>query len=246
MALPSPEPVSGFPPAPLANPVLAALTGPQRAFADVRGRAARYRPDVAPFAGLPLDPTAGDWADLAALSGPGGSAVLAGPRREAPAGWETGMDLPGVQMTGDALEVAPDPEAVRLGPADVPEMLELVARTKPGPFLTRTIELGTYLGIRRDGALVAMAGERMRLPGATEISAVCTAPTARGQGLAARLVRAVGAVIRERGERPFLHAAASNAGAVRLYEHLGFVVSRELQFVGYRAPSIRAAVSPAG
>ncbi|MCE3553397.1 GNAT family N-acetyltransferase [Pseudonocardia sp. RS11V-5] len=226
----------------MANPVLTALTGRHREFADLRGRAGRYQPDVTPFAGLPLDPTAADWADLAALSGPGGSAVLAGPRREAPAGWETGMDLPGVQMTGDALEVAPDPEAVRLGPADVPEMLDLVARTKPGPFLPRTIQLGTYLGIRRDGALVAMAGERMRVPGGTEISAVCTDPAARGQGLAARLVRAVGAVIRGRGERPFLHAAATNVTAIRLYEHLGFTVSRELEFIGYRAP----AVSPAG
>jgi ribosomal protein S18 acetylase RimI-like enzyme len=238
VALPSPDDTTG----PLTNPVLAALTGPHRAFADLRGHAARYQPDVTPFAGLPLDPTAGDWADLAALSGAGGSAVLAGPRRAAPVGWETGMDLPGVQMTGDALEVAPDPEAVLLGPADVPEMLDLVARTKPGPFLPRTIQLGTYLGIRRDGALVAMAGERMRVPGATEISAVCTAPAARGQGLAARLVRAVGAVIRGRGERPFLHAAATNTTAIRLYEHLGFTVSRELEFVGYRAP----AVSPAG
>lgn len=238
VALPSPDDTTG----PLANPVLAALTGPHRAFADVRGRAARYQPDVTPFAGLPLDPTPEDWADLAAVSGAGGSAVLAGPRREAPVGWETGMDLPGVQMTGDALEVAPDPEAVRLGPADVAEMLDLVARTKPGPFLPRTIQLGTYLGIRRDGALVAMAGERMRVPGGTEISAVCTDPAARGQGLAARLVRAVGAVIRGRGELPFLHAAATNTTAIRLYEHLGFTVSRELEFIGYRAP----AVSPAG
>jgi ribosomal protein S18 acetylase RimI-like enzyme len=242
VALPSFERPTDLPSDPLANPVLVALTERHREFADLRGRVARYRPDVTPFAGLPLDPTAGDWADLAALSGPGGSAVLVGPRRAAPTGWETVMDLPGVQMTGDALEVAPDPEAVRLGPADLPEMLDLVARTRPGPFLARTIQLGTYLGIRRDGALVAMAGERMRVPGDTEISAVCTDPAARGQGLAARLVRAVGAVIRDRGERPFLHAAATNTNALRLYEHLGFVVSRELEFVGYRVP----AVSPAG
>jgi GNAT superfamily N-acetyltransferase len=81
-------------------------------------------------------------------------------------------------------------------------MLDLVARTRPGPFLARTPHLGTYLGIRRGGALVAMAGERMRPPGWTEISAVCTDPAHRGQGLAARLVRAVALVVRERGDPP--------------------------------------------
>ena len=111
-------------------------------------------------------------------------------------------------MDGSGLAVRADPEAVRLGPADVPEMLDLVARTQPGPFLPRTITSGTYLGIRRGGALVAMAGERMRPPGWGEISAVCTDPAHRGQGLAGRLVRAVGAVVRERGDVPFLHAAA--------------------------------------
>jgi ribosomal protein S18 acetylase RimI-like enzyme len=221
---------------PLENPVAHALTGPQRAVAELRGRVARYQPDVAPFCALPLDPTPRDWADLAALAGPGGSVVLAGPRREPPAGWTTTMDLPGVQMTGDALVAEPDPEAVVLGPADVPEMLDLVARTRPGPFKDRTIALGTYLGVRRGGALVAMAGERMRVPGRTEISAVCTDPAVRGQGLAGRLVKAVAVGIRERGDQPFLHAAASNTGAVRLYEHLGFTLSRELFFTGLTVP----------
>jgi ribosomal protein S18 acetylase RimI-like enzyme len=132
-------------------------------------------------------------------------------------------------MDGEAVQlvdagVIPDaaPDAVRLGAADVPEMLELVERTQPGPFLPRTVELGTYLGIRRDGALVAMAGERLHPPGWTEISAVCTAPEHRGQSLATRLVRAVVHGIRERGETPFLHAAGSNVNAIRLYESLGF------------------------
>ena len=92
-----------------------------------------------------------------------------------------------------------------LGAADVPEMLDLVERTQPGPFLARTVELGTYLGIRRDGRLVAMAGERLHPPGFTEISAVCTDAAYRGQGLATRLVRAVAAGIRRRG-RDAVHA----------------------------------------
>ena len=122
-----------------------------------------------------------------------------------------------------------------LGPADVPEMLALVERTRPGPFLPRTIEMGTYLGIRRDGELVAMAGERLHPPGWTEISAVCTDERFRGHGLATRLVLAVAAGIRERGETPLLHAAATNVHAIRLYESLGFARRRHTRFVGLRA-----------
>ena len=135
------------------------------------------------------------------------------------------------------LAAAPDEEAVRLGPADVPEMLALVERTQPGPFLPRTVEMGTYLGIRRDGALVAMAGERLRPPGWTEISAVCTDPAFRGAGLATRLVLAVAHGIRERGETPFLHTAAANTTATRLYESLGFRLRRTTRFMAARVPA---------
>jgi predicted GNAT family acetyltransferase len=115
-------------------------------------------------------------------------------------------------------------------------MLALVERTKPGPFRARTIELGTYLGIRRDGALVAMAGERLHPPGWTEISAVCTDPAFRGQGLATRLVLAVAAGIRARGDVPFLHAAATNTNAIRLYESLGFRLRQQRRFLNARVP----------
>jgi ribosomal protein S18 acetylase RimI-like enzyme len=162
---------------------------------------------------------------------------------ELPSGWELLGAIPGVQMDGTGLDVGLDPEAVRLGPTDVPEMLDLVARTRPGPFGPRTITLGRYLGIRRGGALVAMAGERMHPPGWGEISAVCTDPAHRGQGLAGRLVRAVGAVVRERGDVPFLHAAASNVTGIRLYERLGFTHRREILFAALRA-GVPAAATP--
>ena len=129
-----------------------------------------------------------------------------------------------------------DAEAVRLTSVDVPEMLALVERTKPGPFLPRTVELGTYLGIRRDGVLVAMAGERLHPPGFTEISAVCTDASVRGQGLATRLVLAVAARIQERGETPFLHAAGTNTNAIRLYETLGFRLRQRPNFTALRVP----------
>ncbi len=141
---------------------------------------------------------------------------------ELPDGWRAVQAFQLAQMVEERVAGVDCEEAVSLGTADVPEMLALVAETEPGPFLPRTIELGDYLGIRRDGALVAMAGERFRLPGWTEISAVCTKPDHRGQGLASRLMGALIAGIQRRSERPFLHVMSSNTGAIRLYEALGF------------------------
>jgi predicted GNAT family acetyltransferase len=108
-------------------------------------------------------------------------------------------------------------------------MLALVALTDPGPFRSRTIELGTYLGVRRDGELIAMAGTRFALPQYTEISAVCTHPSYQGQGLARRLIRAVAAHITTTGRTPFLHTGATNTNAIRLYNTLGFTLSNQMK-----------------
>jgi ribosomal protein S18 acetylase RimI-like enzyme len=225
---------------PLDNPTWAALAGPHRRFAEARGGAARYRPVMAPFAALRDGPASADpdqWTALAELVGPGGIAVLAGDEPVPAAGWTVRQRIPGVQLDGSGLAVEPDPKAVELGDADVPEMLDLVERTRPGPFLPETHLMGGYLGIRDDaGALVAMAGRRLHVPGGVEISAVCTDPAHRGRGLAARLVKAVGAGIRELGEVPFLHAAGNNTTAIRLYYALGFTLRREVVFSAVRAP----------
>ncbi|MFC7310419.1 GNAT family N-acetyltransferase [Streptomyces monticola] len=237
-AQPSHAPHTSVPdaPHPLDNPALASLAGPHAHFAERRGRVLRYPVDVSPWLALPDDPDARDWADVAALAGPGTELALAASEAVAPDGWESTFHVEGVQLVDDGIRAAHDPEAVRLGPDDVPEMLDLVARTRPGPFLPRTVEMGTYLGIRRGGALVAMAGERLRPPGYTEISAVCTDPDFRGQGLGGRLVLAVSAGIRERGEIPILHTGAQNTGAIRLYENLGFRLRKYTAFVGLRVP----------
>lgn len=219
----------------LDNPAWGALTGPQAHLAERVGGAARFLADVSPFTAIadPADPAA--WADLATLVGPGVVVVLVGVDT-APDGWTVAREIPGVRLVAASLDARADDEAVVLGASDVPEMLDLVARTEPGPFLPRTIELGTYLGIRREGALVAMAGERLHPPGGTEISAVCTDASVRGQGLASRLVRAVAAGIVARGETPFLHAAASNTGAIALYRRLGFGPPQTVSFTALRSP----------
>jgi ribosomal protein S18 acetylase RimI-like enzyme len=222
----------------LDNPVYAALCGPHARFAQVRGRARRYPADVAPFLALPSSPSAQDWRDAAGLLAPGTYAGVRYSGAELPDAWQAVDAFDLVQMIGERVTGFDCPEAIPLGAADVPEMLELVARTAPGPFLTKTIELGEYLGIRRAGALVAMAGERFHLDGWTEISAICTKPDYRGQGLASQLVGALIAGIQLRSERAFLHVLSTNTGAIRLYEELGFrvrqtatitVVTRELR-----------------
>jgi ribosomal protein S18 acetylase RimI-like enzyme len=210
----------------LDNPAWGSLSGAHSWLAetDAEHRAGRYPTDVAPFAALDDSSDARCWTALASVVGRSRAALVG--LDTAPRPWKVSWSIPIVQMTGTAVEAAVDPEAVRLGPDDVPDMLALVARTKPGPFGPRTIELGNYVGLRRDGALVAMAGERMHPPGWTEVSAVCTDIAHRGQGLGARLVRTVVAGIRERGEEPFLHAAVDNTGAIALYERMGFELRR--------------------
>lgn len=227
------------PPHPLDRAAWSALTGPHARFATGTDRARRYPADVSPFAAVESvdDPEA--WADLRGLYARDEVAGLAVPDGQAwsvPAGWALDGVVPGVQLVSTpALRSYPDEEAVALGPADVAEASDLVARTEPGPFRPRTIELGTYLGIHRDGRLVAMAGERLHPSGFTEISAVCTDPAYRRQGLATGLVRAVADLVRERGDVPFLHTSAANTRAIRLYLAMGFDLRTEVQFVALRA-----------
>jgi ribosomal protein S18 acetylase RimI-like enzyme len=206
------------------NPAYASLCGAHAELAQVQGRARRYPAEVAPFLALPSPPSAADWQDAATLVPPGTYVAGRYGGAEPPDGWRAVQAFELVQMVEDRVVGVYCAEAIMLGGADVPEMLELVAETEPGPFLQRTIELGDYLGIPRDGALVAMAGERFRLDGWTEISAVCTKPDHRGQGLASRLVGALVARIHRRGECAFLHVISTNTSAIKLYQALGFRV----------------------
>jgi ribosomal protein S18 acetylase RimI-like enzyme len=222
---------------PLDNPVWHALTGPQARFCEGSGLAVRYDREVAPFAAMPDHADSDTWAALGRLLGPGGAGVVF--RRAGltpPDGWQETFRLAGMQMVAGEPIGVHDPALVELAAADVPEMLALVGRTRPGPFFARTAELGTYLGVREDGRLVAMAGERIRCPGYTEVSAVCTDESVRKRGLATRLVCAIAAGIEARGETAMLHVASENARAIRVYEALGFATNAVVDFVLVHAP----------
>jgi GNAT superfamily N-acetyltransferase len=234
----------------LDNPVWHALAGPHATVAEHLLGASRYLPDVAPFGALPDDIGPDAWDALRELIGPGSNTFLPRVDLAVPDRWKVEFAIPCRQMWLPGA-IAPDPRADdhhdetvaidaigQLGPDDVPEMLELVERTRPGPFLVRTIELGMYLGVRGERKdLVAMAGERMHPPGFTEISAVCTDDTYRGRGLASRLVRALVRSIRDRAETPFLHLTTENEAAHRVYTELGFETRTLLDVIGVQAPN---------
>jgi predicted GNAT family acetyltransferase len=114
--------------------------------------------------------------------------------------------------------------------ADVPAIIELVTLTRPGPFSQRTIEMGHYIGVFDQDRLIAMTGERLRLDGFGELSAVCTHPDYQGRGLAKALVSVIGSEVVARGEVPFLQAYTSNAAAIATYTRLGFTPRRNLTF----------------
>jgi len=208
----------------LDRPVWASLCTAHLGLSEGDDLARRYLPDVNLFAAARDDSRAA-LERLSALIGPGQQAyVLQAPAIGlAPALVAVKRAL-GVQMvdSGGQLAQESDEDIARLTEADGEDMLALATLTEPGPFLTRTHAMGQFLGVRVAGRLAAMAGERMRFPGYTEVSGVCTHPDFRGRGLARRLSAAVMASIRERGDIPFLHAWKTNTAAIRLYENLGF------------------------
>lgn len=206
------------------------LTGPHAHLAEAHGLARRYPTDISPFNAIADLQSQDAWDDLHTLLGDTGVAIAITSNLQAPSGWRVVEKFPGVQMSGEDVIGVHDPELIPLGIDDAPEMLELIARTEPGPFLPRTVVLGGYLGIRHEGKLVAMAGRRLNPPGWVEISAVCTDEEFRGRGYAARLVLAVAAGIQDQGSKPFLHTGAGNEGAIRLYEKLGFKIRMRAEF----------------
>ena len=214
---------------PLDHPIWTALTTTQRALAEGDARARRYPTEVTPFADMP-DLSAENFAALAALMSPADIAVLFTPEAvKVPAEFKVVLAETGEQMIGTPIETpANGVDIVTLGVDDVPAMIELTELTKPGPFYARTHELGTFLGIRVDGQLVAMAGERMKPAHYTEMTAVCVHPSHRGRGYGQMLLSAISRGIVSRGEIPFLHVFTSNHSAIALYRRQGMEIRRRL------------------
>lgn len=223
---------------PLDNVIWEALTTRQAEFAEACDQARRFPPAITTLTAF-LEPTRRGYASLAGITPPGGIAVLS---LDAPYGpqpdWTLVTTYPGLQMVCEngAADVSSgavpssDLKITELTGQDSPEMVELTTLTKPGPFGPRTHELGTYLGIRQNGKLTAMGGERLKVSGHTEVSAVCTHPEHTGKGHARVLMIEVMRLIRQRGEIPFLHVRQSNTRAVELYERLGFRTRKVVQF----------------
>lgn len=213
---------------PLDRPIWSALTTRQRTISLGSDRARRLPADVAPFADVA---DMADMAELAVLVPHGDLVVMFtdGPV-EAPPGLTAADTSSADQMVLEALRAPEgDIDVAELTNADVPAMQELVRLTNPGPFGPRTIELGRFVGIRREGRLVAMAGERLRPEGHTEITGVSTHPEHRGRGYSLALVANVARHILGRGDTPFLHVYSTNTSAIALYEKLGFRFRRSLR-----------------
>ena len=195
----------------------------------IRGElAARYQPDVFIGAAMPENSSLG-FDNLKSLVETNEIIGVLGSLPEDLTGWQVLRVDQARQLICEELKSATRVDAIVLTAEDVPEMLGLVNLAQPGPFLPRTIEMGQYLGLRQDGHLVAMAGERMHLTGFCEVSAVCTHPDYRGRGYGGALTTMVAEAILERQETPFLHVAPGNDGALRLYVKLGFRVRTEVQ-----------------
>ncbi|BCM16366.1 GNAT family N-acetyltransferase [Mesorhizobium sp. J8] len=207
----------------LDRPVWSALATRQRTFAEGDDLARRYRPSVIPFAATATDDPESLRA-LARLIHAGETVILAQAHSIVlPPALVATMTADAVQMiAGHALQTVADPRIEQLTRQDAAEMLALASLTKPGPFTLEALSLGEFWGVKIDGRLAAMAGERMKQPGYSELSGVCSHPDFRGGGLARLLSLFVANRIMARGEVPYLHAFANNAVAIRLYESIGF------------------------
>jgi predicted GNAT family acetyltransferase len=219
----------------LDDPAWHALTTDHAALGQRNGAAARYRAELSPIGGLArYDAEA--FAQLRPLVAPEEAVgLVSATTYRVPAGWELLQAVPVFQMVCELQPAVPEVTPVSLTAADADEALALATATEPGPFRAGTLGMGRYFGLRADdGRLMAMTGERMRLGNLTEVSAVCTWPEFRGRGLAKALVSHVSGLIAAEGRVPFLHVKTENAGAIALYEKLGFAVRKQLTFTVVR------------
>lgn len=215
---------------PLDRPIWSALTTRQSSLALGGAKARRFPAEIGPFADM-ADMSEESFAALGELMAPSEYVVLFTPEKvTAPAGFKVLLAKSGEQMIGTpSASTLSGVEIVTLGADDVLAMTTLVDLTKPGPFGPRAHELGTFLGIRDGGELVAMTGERMKPGNYTEMTAVCVHPSHRGRGYAQALLSAVARQIVARSEIPFLHVFSDNTSAIALYKRQGMEIRRILE-----------------
>ena len=222
--------------APLDNPVWSCLATRHAHLAQGGSLARRYPAAVSPLSGMAVG-AAENVEALQNLFAVGEEFDVPGEYTSPmPVRWETRGQIRVVQMIlrEKARLPAAGEEISTLGAADVPDMLALVELTHPGPFRERTIELGAFVGIRWQGRLLAMAGERLWIGDYREVSGVCTHPDGQRHGFARALLAHVVNRMLGAGQTPFLHVDSRNEGAIALYRALGFVRRTEFPLVQLR------------
>jgi ribosomal protein S18 acetylase RimI-like enzyme len=216
---------------PLDRPIRSMLTGRQAHLAEGDARALRIDRGYGVF-GVAADTGAAAQAALAALVPDDGELwIVEGEPWPVPDGTREVKRAVLAQMVAEGPPPVPrDGESaiLALGEADATEMAALAEHAKPGPWGPKTHLYGPFFGIRENGRLLAMAGQRILVPGMAEVSGVATWEDCRGRGLARALIGHVMRAMVARGETPFLHSYADNAGAIALYESLGFRIRRQV------------------
>jgi ribosomal protein S18 acetylase RimI-like enzyme len=211
------------------NIIWRSFTGTHARFTTGTDRIRRYAKDISPLIGY-ADPDAPDFEALTPYCEPGERFYCAEWRGPEPAGWKIEVDsaMCAMHWNGAIPEADPALGAIRLRAEHVAQMMALTAVTRPGPFGTRTIELGEWHGIFDGDRLIAMAGQRLHAGELHEISGICTLPEYQGRGLGTRLTALIIRIQMARGEKPFLHVASANMRARELYGRMGFVLEREV------------------
>ncbi|RPD39001.1 GNAT family N-acetyltransferase [Chitinophaga barathri] len=214
----------------LDNPAWSALNSQHREFALGSELAKRYQPDIVSFVGF-AEPSEAATASLDPLMKTGEQFFIIGDLPPLPDGWEIKNELACVQMVCQSPIQDPFTADVEpLGEKNSREMYELVQLVMPAYYLPDTHRMGNYYGIRQEGRLVAIAGERMRTDNFSELSAICTHPDFTGRKYAQQLITHLVNRHFESGKIPFLHTGTTNERAIRLYEHMGFSIRREIFF----------------
>lgn len=223
----------------LDNPIWHALSTHQRDFNEGDERLKYFYPEISPFVAMAEWNKADKEYLVEQLPPDRNFFYITAQSPELPSGCKRGFTIKLFQLVcRKHLPFHPAGIQIRsLGKADIPQMIELTALTKPGPFNQRTIEFGNYIGVFEGERLAAMAGERLRFPGYTEVSAICTHPDFAGKRYSAALLSQATAHIIEKGQIPFLHVRHDNTRAINLYEQAGYEIRGEMDFAIFKKPS---------